>query len=436
MTRSVRSGHPDTGRSGRRRPESGRPASRPRRAPLRAAALAALPVLLAATGCSVTFGDGGGQGSGVFGKPLSQQFAAAVEATRAAGSLRFTATVEYAGLTATARYVTEGRADFEDRTAEATLTRDVPEGFADAADLDEGAAAYPQRYAVAGAEVRARTADGGWLGYSPAARKALDPRGAAPVTAHAPGAVLPFGGTAAELLAAAKPHATPVSRPDGVREYRTTVPIGEAQKLLPQKLAFTTTAPGVMTEPVPLIVRLDSRGRLVGAEADLALLLERIQHGPGADHLKGVTRLTATFLASGFGTASDLAPAPAADARRATAVAFGLARGTCAVPAAGLADATRVRPTPCGSRHTMRFFAAAGTKHAGRTTPVQYVQRTCDGPFRDLPQEWRTGTEPEYKNIFSVHGSSFSYRFDATGKAIGPPPELALDVACFLATKA
>ncbi|WP_158939349.1 hypothetical protein [Streptomyces sp. NRRL S-87] len=396
---------------------------------------AVLPLLLTATACAVAFGDGdGGRGADVYGKPFSQHFAAAIAATRAAGSLRFTSTLEYAGVTATARHVTEGRVDFRSGTAEALLTREVPVGFEDAADLDAPGVSYPQRLAVAGSEVRARGVDGGWLGYPPATRKALDPRGGAPASVHAPGPFLPYGGTLADLVARVRPHATPVVQPDGSREYRTTLTVGQAQTLLPHRIAYTGTGPGVMDLPVPLYVRLDEEGRLIGADADLAVLLDRVQHGPGTRFLKGVTRLRASFLASGFGEAGEVRPAPAADARKATASAFALPKGSCAVPAAGLADPARVRVVGCSARHTMRFFAAAGTADAGGVTASGYVSRTCEGPYRGLPHAWLEGAEPRYRNVMSVRSGSFRFSFDASGRTTGAPPKLALNVACYLST--
>ncbi|MCB5166584.1 hypothetical protein LG634_17285 [Streptomyces bambusae] len=404
----------------------------------------AVPVLMlllspALTGC---WGDDD-RGAAVYGKPLAEQLKAAVAETRAAGSARFTATVEYNAPTSTARHVTTGTLDFAHGTSRAELTREIPSDFpVDAAPrLDRNGAAYPLTLATAGTDVYARGDDGVWLHWPQAARKALDPKGEAPVSAHAPGRVLPFGGTLAELVAAAVPRQEPLRREGGAREYAATVPLGRAQDLLPSRIGPKTDSKAYVDEQLPLTVVLDAHGRLLSADVDLVTLLEQVN---GSRHqsmqgMPGVTGLHATLTLSEHGEPAGIRTpdrARTADARRSAADVKTRPRGTCAVPTAGLADAARVRVVGCDRPHTMRVFKTTGTSDAGRITPARYLADTCDAPYRRLPAAWKRGAQEPYGHLVAIRSSSFRMRFDSSGKVTGPEPKLAMDVVCYVRTPA
>ncbi|MGG8405974.1 hypothetical protein ACM614_04860, partial [Streptomyces sp. 12297] len=270
-------------------------------------------------------------------------------------------------------------------------------------------------------------------------RAALDPKGDAAVSLHAPGRVLPFGGTLAELVAAAVPQQEPIRREDGGREYAATVPLGRAQDLLPSRIGPKTDSKAYLEEPLPLTVVLDARGRLLSADVDMVLVLEQMN---GSSHqsmqgLPGVTGLHATLTMAGYGEpAGHRSPAGprTADARRSATDTFSLRKGTCAVPTAGLGDATRVRVVGCDRRHTMRFFAQGATEDAGQVTPAQFTENTCAGPYAQVPAAWRRGAEKAYGQTLRIDMGSFKFRFDGNGEITGPPPKTAMDVACYVST--
>jgi hypothetical protein len=300
--------------------------------------------------------------------------------------------------------------------------------------LAEGPYGQPQAWAVHGADVSARTADGGWLRWTPAARAAHDPKGTSPAAAHAPGRVLPLGGTLAELLATTVPAREPVVREDGGREYAVQVPADRALRLLPAHLAAPAASRAARPEPVPLTVVLDARGRLASADLDLGFALDRLTGPTGSRTLPGVTALHAVFRTTGYGVPAPEAP-PAgrtADAHRAVVPLFRQPKGTCVLPAAGLGDGTRVLRADCARPHIMRLFALGRSADIGRLSVGRYTERTCGGPFRALPASWRRGTKPAYERVASVRTGAFSFRSDGSGKVSGEPPAVSVTVACLL----
>ncbi|MER7763309.1 hypothetical protein [Streptomyces sp. NPDC097619] len=392
-----------------------------------------LSLVAAVAGC----GGDGDRGEAVYGRPLAAQLRAAVAETRAAGTGAFTATVEYHSPSTTARHRTTGTVDFARGTARAELTREVPPDFpVDAVPrLDQDGGGRPQTLAAAGPDVFARGADGVWLRFDPAAREALDPKGRAPVSRHAPGRFLPLGGTLAELVATAVPRREPLRRKDGAREYAVSVPLGDAHDLLPLRPPKPTGG-AYLRERLPLTVVLDPDGRLLSADLDMLVLLEQLNGGPQSQRgLPGVTGLRATFRFDSLGEPAGAAAPPAAvPAAGAVTELRGRPRGTCAVPAAGLDAPGRVRTVDCAARHTMRVFAAASTPDADRTTAARYVEQTCDGPYAALPAAWKRGAEEPYGHLLTIRQGSFRFRFDAAGRPVGPPPKLAMGVVCYVST--
>ncbi|SCD87581.1 hypothetical protein GA0115246_107347 [Streptomyces sp. SolWspMP-sol7th] len=158
----------------------------------------------------------------VFGKPLGKQLQAASRASQEGLTARFTSRLDYGGTGTKATDVVAGTLDWDQDVARAERTVHVPEPLAesDASAIGgrEGRRDVRQTYAVRGHGSVYVAADGAkgrtWVRFTPAEREKRGLNGDSDLN-RLNGAVLPYGGTLAEVLPHAKPGKEPAHLPGG-----------------------------------------------------------------------------------------------------------------------------------------------------------------------------------------------------------------------------
>jgi hypothetical protein len=253
--------------------------------------------------CDSPFGDG----HAVFGKPLAQQLGAASRASQEGLTARFTSRTEYGGAGTKATDVAAGTLDWDQDVARAERTVHVPaplaEADASAVGGREGRRDVRQTYAVRGHGSVYVAVDGGkgrtWVRFTPAERKKRGMNGDSELN-RLNGAVLPYGGTLAEVLPYAEPVHKPAKLSGGGRRYTAQVPAAHAADVLPTALARALREADRLghAEGFTVTVTTDGKGRVVRMKADLAPQLGLL-HARGL--LTDVSTLTSELRLSRYG---------------------------------------------------------------------------------------------------------------------------------------
>ncbi|MER5897256.1 septum formation family protein [Streptomyces sp. NPDC001876] len=344
-------------------------------------------------------------GESVYGLPLAEQFHAATEATRKAGTAAFVSTLTYGTTTGDAVQRTEGSLDYGRGTSLAAVSLTVDRRFHRTAAqfVGEPGTTVEQTLATDGDDVYVRDGTSPWLRYTPEAVSGLGETTRA-VAAHAAGDVAPYSGTLADLVPRTIPRQEPERQTDGSRLYRVTALAEVAAEILPPGLQ---TAEG--GDPVELTVRLDSEGRLTEVTADLGPVLVGMHE---ENFLTGSIRsLRATYELSAFGDpVRHKKPGKGVeDALKALAPVGGLKAGQCAATDTGLGSNGVVRPVDCAESHDMRVLAQT---EVDRTFPGdraekngnEYADEQCRRAYDKAPAAWLRGAVR--KDGFSYIGSS------------------------------
>ncbi|MFJ8887087.1 hypothetical protein ACIRJR_27280 [Streptomyces sp. NPDC102402] len=368
-----------------------------------------LPVLIGVGGCGAE--DKGDAGESVYGQPLAEQFQAATDATRDAGTAAFVSTLTYGTAGGDAVHRARGSQDYERGTSRADLglsaSRTFPKGTLEV--LRGAAPKGEQALATADDDVYVRNGESAWLKYTPEAVGELG-EATAEVAGHAAGDAAPYSGTLADLVPRTIPREAPERRADGSRVYRVTLLPEVAGELLPRHLRGAGDAWG--TESVGLTVKLDADGRLASASADLAPLLTAL-HGQGM--LVGVKRLRAAYALTAFGEPVKAeGPSgggePVEDAGEVLAPVTTLKAGRCAATGdTGLGTEEIVRPVDCADRHDLRVLGQVevdrvfpGNRDVG--SGDRYGKEECERADAAAPEDWRRGGR--YAKGFRVQGRS------------------------------
>lgn len=225
----------------------------------------------------------------VFGKPLGAQLDAAARTTQEALTGRFTSRLVYGSGAAEATDSTTGLVDWDQDTGYGDRAVHIPAAVsaADADTLDGGTGLRDSRrtYALRGGGGVYVRVDGdgqqSWLRFSAAERKKFGLTGDNDLN-RLNGAVLPYGGTLAEVLTSAKPKGQPEKVRGGGRRYTVTVPAAHAADVLPAALASPVRRAEKLGhgKGFEASVELDGQGRLIRMSADLAPLLDLV-HAAG-----------------------------------------------------------------------------------------------------------------------------------------------------------
>ncbi|WP_238441863.1 hypothetical protein [Streptomyces pratensis] len=345
----------------------------------RATAVLLLPALLGTAGCGT--GDEAQAGEAVYGKPLAEQFQAATDATRDAGTAAFLSTLTYGAAGGDAVHRAEGTQDYERGTSLAKLGFSAHRHFPEETlkFLQEPPPEGGQAVATAEDDVYVRYGDSAWLKYTPEAVNVLG-ESTGVVAAHAAGDAAPYSGTLADLVPRVIPREKPERKTDGSRVYRVTALPEVAAELLPRDLQSLQGDWGA--DPVRLTVRLDPDGRLTSATADLGPVLARLHE---QEVLVDVKRLRAEYRLSAFGKpmkgkGPDSGGRPVEDAVKVLAPVTTLKGGRCATTGdTGLGTTVVVRPVDCSERHDLRVLAQV---KVDRTYPGKQDVRNGDRDAR------------------------------------------------------
>ncbi|MEU9060606.1 hypothetical protein AB0D13_17595 [Streptomyces sp. NPDC048430] len=375
----------------------------------RAAVALLLPVLIGTAGCGA--GEKAPAGEAVYGQPLAEQFQAATDATRGAGTAAFVSTLTYGAAGGDAVQRARGNQDYERGTSRADTGLDAPRTFPKGTlELLRGAAPEgKQVLATADDDVYVRNGGSAWLKYTPEAVSKFG-EATGDVAGHAAGDAAPYSGTLADLVPRAIPREAPERRADGSRVYRVVLLPEVAAELLPRHLRGAGDAWG--TESVGLTVKLDADGRLVSAAADLAPVLAAL-HDQGM--LVEVKRLRAAYELTAFGEPGK-AEGPSGggeaveDAGEVLAPVATLEAGRCAATGGtGLATEEIVRPVDCADRHDIRVLgqvevdrAFSGKRDVG--SGDRYGRVECGRADAAAPKDWRRGGR--YADGFGMRGKS------------------------------
>ncbi|MFF5894596.1 hypothetical protein ACFY8O_01595 [Streptomyces argenteolus] len=368
-----------------------------------------LPTVIGAAGCAAE--DRPEPGEAVYGLPLAEQFQAATDATRGAGTAAFVSTLVYGAAGGDAVHQARGSQDYGRGTSLVTLGLTAGRHFP-ADDLEllrESAPEGKQSVATAGDDVYVRSGDTAWLRYTPDAVNELGETTGV-VAAHAAGDTAPYSGTLADLVPRVIPREKPARREDGSRVYRVTVLPEVAAELLPRDLQSLQHDWG--TRPVQLTVRLDAEGRLAAATADLGPVLARLHE---QRLLREVKQLRASYELSAFGRpvkgkGPEAGGRPVEDAGKVLAAIGTLDDGRCATTAGtGLGTTTVVRPVDCSDRHELRVLAQVKVDRAlpGKQDIANgdsYARVECERALAAAPDDWQRGGS--YAQGFNLVGSS------------------------------
>lgn len=351
--------------------------------------LALLPTLVGAAACQTA--DEGRVGEAVYGRPLAEQFHAAQQATRKAGTAAFAATLTYRSAAGEAVHTTIGSQDYAAGSARATSSLQVPADFPEPAAefLAEPGTTVRQTLATTGGDVYVKEDATAWLRFTPEAFNELGETTSS-LSVHAAGDAAPYSGTLADLVTRTVPREDPERDGDGNHVYRVTVLPEFAAELLPWRARATAKA-GMGTEPVGMTVTLDPEGRLAEVTADLDPLLREMD-------LIGVTGLHASYTLTEFGEPY-AHPMPGKDgvrvedATKVLALTGTLKDGQCAATEAALGTRAVVRPVDCGKPHDMRVFAQVAVDRTvpGKTavkSGLDYAREECAREAAAAPKEW------------------------------------------------
>ncbi|MEU0301056.1 hypothetical protein ABZ252_16550 [Streptomyces sp. NPDC006175] len=368
-------------------------------------ALLSLPALVGTAGCGA--GEKAPAGEAVYALPLAEQFQAATDVTREAGTAAFVSTLTYGAAGGDAVQRARGSQDYGRGTSRADVALDAPRTFPEGPlGLLRGAAPEGRQVlATEDDDVYVRHGRSAWLKYGPEAVSRFG-EATADVAGHAAGDAAPYSGTLADLVPRTIPREAPERRADGSRVYRVDLLPEVAGELLPRHLRGAGDAWG--TESVGLTVRLDADGRLTSASADLAPVLAAL-HDQGM--LPEVKRLRATYELTAFGKPVKRPFAddePVEDAVEVLATVDTLTPGRCATTGGtGLGTEEIVRPVDCADRHDIRVL---GQVEVDRVFPGQpdvgnggrYAKEECRSVDAAAPEDWRRGGR--YADGFSVLG--------------------------------
>ncbi|MFJ8867433.1 hypothetical protein ACIRD6_16970 [Streptomyces sp. NPDC102473] len=373
-----------------------------------------LPVLIGTAGCGA--GEKTPAGEAVYGQPLAEQFQAATDATRDAGTAAFVSTLTYGTAGGDAVQEAKGSQDYERGTALVELGFSAGRHFP-ARALEFLRSSDPdgeQTVATSEDDVYVRQGDSAWLKYTPEAVNELG-EATGVIAEHAAGDVAPYSGTLADLVPRVIPREKPEHREDGSRVYRVTALPEVAAELLPRDLQGLQHDWG--TDPVRLTVRLDAEGRLAAMTADLGPVLARLQE---QKVLVEVKQLRASYRLGDFG--EPVKPGGpdrggrVEDARKVLAPIASLEDGRCATHGGtGLGTTVVVRPVGCTARHDLRVLAQVKVDRALPGTQDiangdGYARVECERALAAAPAGWkRGGTYAEGFSLvgFSKVGSSF-----------------------------
>ncbi|WP_069170623.1 hypothetical protein [Streptomyces griseus] len=367
-----------------------------------------LPVIIGMAGCGTA--DKAEAGKAVYGQPLAEQFQAATDATRGAGTAAFVSTLTYGTAGGDAVYRARGSQDYASGTSRANIGLSAGRNVSkDTLKLLGAAPQGGQVMATAGDDVYVRHGRSAWLKYTPEAVNRLG-EATGVIAAHAAGDAAPYSGTLADLVPRVIPRERPERQEDGSRVYRVTALPEVAAELLPRD--FQRIPDGWGTEPVRLTVRLDAVGRLASATADLAPVLDRLHE---RKLLGDVRTLRAAYSLSAFGEpVKDGRPGkggePVEDAGKVLVFVGTLKGGRCATTGdTGLGSEAIVRPVDCADRHDLRVLAQVKVDRSlpGKQETVNgdtYAREQCGRAYTAAPQDWRRGGR--YAEGFSFVGES------------------------------
>ncbi|MGW0703751.1 hypothetical protein ACWD0A_31485 [Streptomyces sp. NPDC002867] len=383
--------------------------------------LALLPTLVGAAACQAGDKDRA-SGEAVYGRPLAEQFHAAQQATREAGTAAFAATLTYRSAAGDAVHTTIGSQDYAAGSARATSSLRVPADFPEPAAefLAKPGTTVRQTLATTGDDVYVKDkAAAAWLRFTSEAFNEFGETTSA-LSVHAAGDAAPYSGTLADLVTRTVPREEPERDADGNRIYRVTVLPEIAAELLPWRARATAKA-GMGTEPVAMTVTLDTEGRLAKVTADLDPLLREMD-------LIGVTGLQASYQLTAFGGPS-AHPTPGEDgvrvedATKVLAPTGTLKDGQCAATEAAIGTQAVVRPVDCGKPHDMRVFAQVAVDRTvpGKTavkSGLDYAREECEREAAAAPKEWfadsRRGVEWAVTGRSNEQSTTGSGRTDTT----------------------
>ncbi|EDY45536.2 conserved hypothetical protein [Streptomyces sp. SPB074] len=267
-------------------------------------ALALAGLLGGVSACGSPFGGE----HAVFGKPLGKQLKAVAHVSQEGLTARFTARTDYGGSGTKATDVAAGTLDWDQDVARAERVVHVPaplaEADASAIGGREARRDVRQTYAVRGHGSVYLAVDGHqgrtWVRFTPGERKKRGLNGDSELN-RLNGAVLPYGGTLAEVLPYAEPVKEPARLSGGGRRYTATVPAAHAADVLPTGLARPLRGSGRLGEDAKgftVTVTTDGKGRVVAMTADLAPQLAALH---AQSLLRDVTTLRSELRLSRYG---------------------------------------------------------------------------------------------------------------------------------------
>ncbi|MFF7177130.1 hypothetical protein [Streptomyces sp. NPDC008121] len=363
--------------------------------------LAAASLLL--TACSG--GDGGTRPAAaparhaVFDQPLDRQVFLALRQTQKAGTAAFTQTVTFASAKAKATQTLTGRLDFAANKGEATVKWNVGKGFPQAAREAVLGTTPSEGEADAGGEILTDPArihyrpDSSlyWLRYASWDR---DPNYGTGVIDHLRGSEAPIGGTLLEGLGAAE--ATAQRAAGAGRTYQATMRSTLTWKLFPPDLMRELSAQSppmvsyAKSDPVPVTVTVDARGRVTHVRADFSWAL-----GKKDSAFQDMKSLRIDLALTGHGAgASRPAVTPGSPPRDASTVLRRFSRvkaGDCVDFNTGQRTPRLVVTVPCAGDHDGRVFAQKSLRprtFPGAGAAKRLAVDTCRDAYSEAPDAW------------------------------------------------
>lgn len=337
----------------------------------------------------------------VFSEPLDAQPAAALKATRAAGSADFTQVLTFTSKQGDAVLTTKGQFHHARGWAHVTRTWTLDEGFSDGAGelllgtaWSRGAAGRGERIEVEPGSVVHYRATGSpyWLRYTGEFLSKAEAGGDVDhVLRDSAG---PVGRLLVESI---PPHGPTTMKPasDGGRVYRIEGPLYRAQQDLFSDEIGAEIGSRATEENFPLAVSVDAEGRITRIQTDFAAL------GPGGSGgLGAVTGVRSVLTFSRYG-GDRPAPRPATDTVLAASSHVQLLTATkpgdCIDERTGLDSSAYVVRVACGEVHDGRVYARVALTdgpYPGAKEAERQATGACRASRSRAPSSWTEADEP------------------------------------------